>query len=150
MKIKTGKLLVGGLAGAVALNLIHEGYRQMDNDAPKVHLIGEEAIIKVLNAFDRPVPNEKNLYQIALTVDVISNTLYYSLIGAGNNKHLFKRGLLMGPAVGIGTVFMPQKMDLNSAPIDRTTKTKFLTVLWYTLGGLAAAATLKVLDKGHL
>lgn len=146
MKLTT--VLAGGLAGAVTLNLLHETYRKIDEDAPKIHLIGEEALVKMLKFANLPQPkNEKELYRWTMAGDIISNSAYYSLIGAGKSKNLWKRGLILGLAAGVGGVFMPKKMDLNNAPTDRTTETKVLTVLWYTLGGLAAAGVIKALNK---
>lgn len=146
--MKTGIALAGGLAGAVALNLIHETYRKIDKDAPHIHLIGEEALVKLLKAANLPVPHdEKELYSYTLAGDVLSNAFYYGCIGFGKKKHLVRRGLIAGLAAGIGTVFMPSKINLNQAHSDRTTETKALTILWYTLGGLAAAGAMNVLGK---
>jgi hypothetical protein len=146
--MKATTALAGGLTGAVTLNLIHELYRQIDKDAPKVHLIGEEALLKMLKAANLPLPaNDKQLYQWTLTGDIISNAIYYSLLGASKRKNLIKNGLILGFAAGLGAVFMPEKMGLNDAPTTRTTETKLLTVLWYTLGGLTAGATMKMLRK---
>ncbi len=62
MKLTTA--LAGGLAGAVTLNLIHETYRKIDEDAPKIQLIGEEALVKMLKAVHLPQPNgEEELYR---------------------------------------------------------------------------------------
>jgi len=147
MKIRTA--LAGGLAGAIALNLIHEAYRKMDPDAPHIHLIGEEALVKLLKTANLPEPaNEDELYLWTLAGDVLSNTFYYSLIGAGKNKDLLKRGLVLGAAAGLGAVLMPEKMGLNDAPSTRTTETKVLSVLWYTLGGVVAAQVIRLLRKG--
>lgn len=147
-KMKIGTALAGGLAGALTLNLIHEAYRQIDKDAPKIHLIGEEALVKMLKAVDLPVPSsKKERYQLTLAGDIVSNALYFSLIGFGRNKHLLRRGLILSLAAGIGAVFTPQKIGLNNAPSDRTTETKLLTLLWYTFGGLATVGVLRVLKK---
>jgi len=146
MKLTTA--LAGGFAGAVTLNLIHEGYRKMDKDAPKIHLIGEEALLKMLKSVKLPLPkNRDEIYKWTMTGDIISNAAYYSLIAAGKPKSLLNRGLLLGLAAGIGGVVTPAKMGLNNAPTDRTLETKVLTVLWYTLGGLAAAGVMKALKK---
>lgn len=146
MKLTTA--LAGGLAGTVALNLIHETYRKIDEDAPKIHLIGEEALVKMLKAAHLPQPNGKEeLYRWTMAGDIFSNTVYYSLIGAGKRKGLLKRGFILGLVAGVVTVFMPEKIGLNSAPSDRTTETKVLTMLWYTLGGLAAAGVMRIFKK---
>lgn len=146
--MKTGTALAGGLVGAVTLNLIHETYRKIDKDAPHIHLIGEEALVKLFKTTHISVPSKQNeLYIYTLAGDVLSNALYYSVIGFGKKKHLIRRGLVIGLAAGIGAVFLPSKMNLNQAHSDRTTETKVLTVLWYTLGGLAAAGAMKVLRR---
>ncbi len=146
--MKTATALAGGLAGALTLNLIHETYRKIDKDAPHIHLIGEEALTKLLKAAGLPLPStQKELYSYTLAGDILSNALYYSLIGFGKKKHLLRRGLVLGLAAGVGAVFLPSKMGLNQSHSDRTTETKFLTILWYTLGGLAAAGAIKVLGK---
>jgi len=146
--MKKGTTIIGGTAGAVALNLLHEAYRQIDADAPHIHLIGEEALVKILKTVHLPLPNnKKELYRWTLAGDVLSNAAYFSLLGLGESKHILRRGLILGSAAGVGAVFMPQKMGLNNAPSDRTMETKILTVLWYTLGGLAAAGVMKVLRK---
>ena len=146
MKLITA--LSGGLAGAVTLNLIHESYRQIDADAPKIHLIGEEALLKMLNAGKLPLPkNRDELYKWTLAGDIISNAAYYSLIAAGKPKNLLKRGLILSLAAGIGAVFTPEKIGLNNSPTDRTLETKVLTVLWYTLGGLTAVGVMKAMKK---
>ena len=146
--MKATTALAGGLAGAVTLNLVHELYRQIDPDAPKVHLLGEEALVKMLKAANLPLPsNENELYKWTLAGDILSNTVYYSLIGAAKKKNLVKSGLILGFAAGLGAVFMPEKLGLNDAPTTRTTVTKLLTVLWYTLGGLTAGSVMKFLRK---
>lgn len=146
--MKATTALAGGLAGAVTLNLVHELYRQIDPDAPKVHLIGEEALVKMLKTANLPVPfQEKELYKWTLAGDILSNTLYYSLVGASKKKNLIKNGLILGFTAGVGAVFMPEKLGLDDAPVARTTETKLLTVLWYTLGGLTSGWVMKVLRK---
>lgn len=144
--MKTTTALTGGLAGALTLNLIHETYRKIDKDAPHIQLIGEEVLVKLLKAANLPLPaTRKDLYGYTLAGDILSNALYYSLIGLGKKKHLFRHGLFLGLAAGAGTVFLPSKMNLNQSHSDRTAETKMLTILWYTLGGLAAAGAIRFL-----
>jgi hypothetical protein len=40
--------VIGGIAGAVALNILHQEVKQFDNEAPRVDLVGEEALSKGL------------------------------------------------------------------------------------------------------
>ena len=141
------KNLAGGLTGALALNLLHEAYRRIDSDAPRVDLLGEEALSKSLEYAGANPPKGDDLYLATLAGDVFSNTLYYSLIGASGNKRIIYRGAAYGLVAGIGAVVLPKPMGLDDAPVARSTKTKILTVAWYLIGGLAAAMAIKQLKR---
>jgi hypothetical protein len=141
------KKLLGGLAGALALNLIHETYRRFDNKAPRVELIGEEALTNIVEATGNEAPTGSRLYAATLVGDVLSNALYFSLIGIGNRKNLITRGAVFGAAAGAGAIIFTEDMGLKDAPINRFSRTKVLTVSWYLIGGLVAAASIKALSK---
>ena len=55
--------LIGGLAGAVALNIIHEVARKLDPDAPQVQLVGEEALSSLLQHWEVHRPKATNCMQ---------------------------------------------------------------------------------------
>ena len=139
----------GGIAGAVALNVLHELYRRLDPaDAPRMDLIGEEALEKTLEQVNVEPPSSPTLYNLTLAGDLVSNATYYSLIGADKDKNLLLRGALFGLAAGVGAVLLPQPLGLDEAPSNRTPKTQALTVAWYLAGGLVAAAVTQLLrDK---
>jgi hypothetical protein len=139
--------LLGGLAGAVTLNLFHEGYRRIDKDAPRVDLVGEEALTKAVSAMGCTPPTGNKLTAVTMAADVVSNSLFYSLIGIGNNRNALLRGAALGLGVGIATLKLTPVFGLNDAPITKTTKTKILTVAWYTLGGLAAGWAISCLNQ---
>ena len=42
------KNLIAGAAGAIALNVLHETLKKESNDVPRVDLLGEDAVQKVL------------------------------------------------------------------------------------------------------
>ncbi|WP_317172766.1 hypothetical protein [Hymenobacter sp. HDW8] len=77
--------------------------------------------------------------------DLLSNGLYYSLVGTGKNA--WQRGLVLGLAAGIGGVVLPGPMGLGEAPSNRTPQTKLMTVAWYLIGGLAAAGVARATRK---
>lgn len=135
--------LLGGLTGALVLNALHESVRQIDNDAPRIDLVGEEAVNKLREAAGAAPLQGKDLYATALSADVLSNALYYSLIGL-NSKHALKTGLLTGAAAGVGAICLTEKVGLNDAPINRNNQARALTVAYYTIGGLAAACAIKL------
>jgi hypothetical protein len=125
--------IIGGLAGAVALNIIHQTVGYFDHDAPRVDLIGEEALTKTMEAVDLTPPTGNALFAATITADVISNALYYSAIGFGDKKYLVLRGGIVGVAAGVGALTLTEPMGLSDAPVTRTDKTKVITVAWYTL-----------------
>lgn len=145
--MKIIKNIIGGLAGAIALNILHETVRRYDKDAPRVDLVGEEAITKGMEAVGADPPQGQNLYLSTLAADLLSNAFYYSLIGGGKRKHLILRGIGYGAAAGIGALTLTKPLGLKNKPVARTDKTKVLTVAYYTLGGIVAAMTMKALRK---
>jgi len=141
------KNLLAGFAGAVALNLIHEGLKNTSPNMPRIDLVGEEALNKVLGSFGAAISNDKKLYQATLASDVLSNALYYSLIGAGSSKFIIGRAIVSGLSAGLGAVNLPDKMALDDEPVTKTSKTKMLTIAYYLSGALVTAVVLKALNK---
>lgn len=145
--MKTVQNLIGGITGAVALNIIHQVAKSIDHDAPRVDLVGEEAIKKGMKYFDTQPPKGNNLFMAALAGDLISNAVYYSAIGLGKNNGLLFRGAAYGLSAGIGALTLTEPMGLSDAPITKTPQTKVMTVAWYLLGGIVTALTIKALRK---
>ncbi|MBC8051691.1 MAG: hypothetical protein H7Y13_01360 [Sphingobacteriaceae bacterium] len=139
----------GGLAGACALTLMHEIVKRLDSEAPRMDLMGMQAVKKGLNKADAVVPDSKNLYRIALAGDLISNTIYYSLGVAGKRKYIWPKGALAGAAAGLGAIFLPKSIGLNPAYSSRTLKTKAFTTGLYLIGGLVASAVAKKLENNR-
>jgi hypothetical protein len=137
----------GGFAGATVLTLLHETIRRIDADAPRMDLLGMQAISKSLKAAKIEVPDEDNLFKITMAGDVISNSLYYSLTGIGDKNNAILRGSLLGLAAGLGAVYLPKPLGLNERPSNRTVETKLLTVGLYLAGGLVAGAASHLLEN---
>jgi hypothetical protein len=136
--------LTAGLAGAVALTLLHETARRLrPEDAPRMDVLGMRGLRKLLHLADAPQPDDDTLFDMTMVGDVLSNGLYYSLVGSG--KHAVQRGLLLGLAAGAGGVLLPGPMGLGKAPTNRTTQTQLMTLAWYTVGGLVAGAAARAL-----
>jgi hypothetical protein len=144
--MKLSAALGGGLAGAVALTVLHEIVRQQDPKAPRMDLLGMNALAKGLRKMDRPVPERNTLFGITMAGDIISNALYYALIGIGKRKSVWTRGAALGAAAGLGGVLLPRPMGLDPAPSNRTNRTRVMTVGWYLFGGLVAAAAMAALE----
>jgi hypothetical protein len=146
--MNTMKNLLGGLTGAVTLNVLHELYRRIDPLAPRVDLVGKEALTKTVEATGHTAPRGKKLYLATLVGDILSNSIYYAVIGQGRQKNLLLRGAALGLAAGIGALKLSEPIGLDNTPISKSTRTKVLTVAWYLAGGLVAALVLKKLrDK---
>ena len=131
--------LGSGLAGAVVVNALHETVRRLrPADAPRMDVLGERGLRKLLGLADAPQPDHDTAYGLTLAGDLLSNGLYYSLVGRG--KGTWWRGAALGVAAGVGGVVLPGPLGLGEAPSNRTPQTKAMTVAWYAIGGLAAAA----------
>jgi len=139
--------IAGGLAGALALNILHETVKHLDKDAPRVDLVGEEALSDIIKYTGHEPPKGKKLYAATLAGDIVSNALYYSAIGLGNKKDMIWRGAGYGLMAGAGAVFLTKPLGLNEKPVARTTKTKVLTATWYLFGGLVTALAIRGLKS---
>jgi hypothetical protein len=136
----------GGLAGALALTAIHQYVKTKDEDAPRMDLLGMEAIVKSLKKAHAPVPDQPDLYYLTMAGDIISNAVFYSAAGLGK-KQTWLKGALLGLAAGAGAVYLPKPMGLNEEHSNRTPETKTMAVLYYLTGGLVAAGSMKLLKK---
>ena len=135
-----------GLAGALALTAVHETARQQVATAPRMDMLGMQAIEKGFRSLNAQPPEGKSLYEMALAGDLISNAMYYSMVAQGKPEDALRRGLMLGLAAGISAVVLPKPMGLQPQ-INRTMATHAMTVGWYVLGGLAAGAAYQVLSK---
>ncbi|MEJ6982589.1 hypothetical protein WG906_19135 [Pedobacter sp. P351] len=137
----------GGLAGACALTILHEIVKRINNDAPRMDLLGMQTVKKGMQSAEQPVPEDKHLYQIALAGDIVSNTIYYSLGIAGKRKYIWPKGALTGLSAGIAAIFLPKALGLNPAYSSRTLTTKAFTTGLYLIGGLVASAVAKKIEN---
>jgi hypothetical protein len=138
--------LAAGMAGAAVLTAVHETTRRVTPDAPRMDILGERAIAKMMRGAGKTPPRGKNLHRLALGGDLVSNSLYYAMVGSGRDAWV--RGAALGLAAGIGAVVLPPVLGLGRAPRGLTARTKAMTVGYYLLGGLAAAAASRVLSGG--
>ena len=130
--------LAGGAAGAAALTAVHEAARRALRDAPRMDVLGERAIAAGLRAAGAEPPPEPRLHSAALVGDLVSNSAYYALVGAGGPDGAVTRGAALGLVAGLGAVLLPGPLGLGTGPSRRTPQTAAMTVAWYTLGGVVA------------
>jgi len=138
--------LASGVAGAIATNVAHEIVRRATPLAPRVDLLGMQALAKMYRAVDAAPPTGRTLYVRTLIGDVISNTAYFSLAGAAGQRSRIA-GLGLGVVAGIGAFFVPEHSDLDEITTARSTPTKLLVVGLYTLGGLVAGTLFAALEE---
>jgi hypothetical protein len=139
------KALGSGLVGAFTLTLIHETARRFIDDAPRMDVVGMRAITKTLEAAgaEAPVP----LHEAALVGDLVTNSLFYGLVGLGSSEDALRNGALLGLAAGLGAVFLPEPLGLGRQPTEDSPQTELMTVAWYLLGGIAAGAAYQALGS---
>ncbi|WP_260625726.1 hypothetical protein [Hymenobacter sediminicola] len=141
--------LLGGMAGAVALTVLHETVRRLrPEDAPRMDVLGMRGLRKLLAKADAPQPDEETAYGLTMLGDLVSNGLCYSLVGTG--KGALGRGTALGLAAGIGGVVLPGPLGLGEGPSNRTPQTKAMTVAWYTVGGIVAGVVAQQLSKENV
>jgi hypothetical protein len=145
--MKDIKAFLGGIAGAAVLNILHESIRRIDHFAPRVELVGEEALTRLTKAAGATPLTGNARYGATLAGDLLSNALYYALIGLGPNKYLLHRGAAYGLAAGVGALTLTKPLGLSDAPVKRTPRTQVMTVGYYLIGGLVTAGVIGALKK---
>lgn len=135
--------IVGGISGAVVLNLVHEAAKRLSHKAPQIDQMGEEALSKTVEAVGLEAPTGKALTVSTLAADLASNAGYYAMIGKGDRDTILLRGAGYGLMAGLGAIGLAKPLGLDERPVTKTDETKLLTVAWYLLGGLAAALVIK-------
>jgi hypothetical protein len=144
------KSTLGGLAGACTLTLLNESVKKLDKDAPRMDLLGMNAVARLMKGQNILAQTAGKLFPIAMAGDLVSNSLYYSMADTGDKKKTLMRGALLGVGAGLGAVILPKTLGLNDEATTRTVKTKVLTVTWYLIGGLVAAAAINLLEKKRI
>ena len=132
--------IISGLIGSLALTAIHETARRLLPEAPRADILGVRALEKGMLAAGKQPPTGDALHYTALGADVAANAAYYSLVGIAGRRRAPLAGLLLGLAAGVGAVALPGPLGLGSEPTTRSPETTAMTVAWYTLAGLVAAA----------
>jgi len=143
------KRVLPPLTGALVLNLVHELARNRVERAPEINKIGEEAIANVYKKAGEKPPTGKKRYAMAMAGDLIANTAYYRMVAGESKSETWAKGLLFGLLAGVGALTATEPLGLDDTPVNRSTRTKAMTVLYYTLGGLATATVYLALNK-HL
>lgn len=128
--------VIAGAAGALALTAVHQAARAVTDDAPRMDVVGMRALARGLGAAGaEPRGHEDAMYAATLAGDLLSNSAYYALATT------YPRGVALGLAAGIGALLLPEPMGLGTPPKSDRLPNRVMTVAWYLIGGLVAAAT---------
>lgn len=138
--------VIGGLAGACALTLINQVVSKFDREAPRLDLLGMNAVAKFFKGSHAAPAVVQKLFPMSVAGDLVSNTLYYALATSKSKDAALIKGLALGVGAGLGAVVLPKPMGLDTKPTNLTRKTQALTVAWYIIGGLVAAAVMNAVD----
>ena len=140
--------LASGAIGAIALTALNEGARRRIPHAPRMEVIGMRALSAAVRALGGRPSRGRKLFHETLGADLLSNTIYYGLVGAGSRQSRLSRGILLGAAAGLGAVLLPPALGLGRPPGNRRPATPLMTIAWYTAGGVAAALAGRMLNGG--
>ncbi len=139
------RAVISGVVGASSLTVLHEVARQSVPHAPRVDVLGMRVIAQSFAAVNQTPPSRSELYWLALLGDLVSNSLYYSLVAIGNRPSIWRRGALLGAAAGLGAALLPRPLGPGRQPDQQFPTTHLLTFAWYLIGGLAASAAAQAL-----
>lgn len=139
--------MMAGVAGAGALTLVHQAARLVTPHAPRMDVLGKRALRGAYRQFGVGPRSDRALEREALAGDMVANSAYYSLIGMGSRESVWARGLALGLAAGVGALMLPKPIGLGDPPHADRVDTQVMTVAWYVLGGLMAAAAFAARDR---
>jgi hypothetical protein len=137
---------MSGAAGAMALTAVHQAARGRVPNAPRMDVLGMRAIARGAAAAGLPFPTGRRLYRSTLAGDLVSNALYYALVGWGG-RDAARNGAVLGAAAGVGALVLPPLIGLGEPPHVESWANRIMTVAWYTLGGVVAGATYEKLAR---
>jgi hypothetical protein len=141
------RAVVACAVGSLTTNVLHELARRTRSDAPRIDLLGMQALAKSLNLLKLPAPTGRTLYGATLAADLITNSVYFSLVGAASRERSIVAGAAIGVLAGCGAVMLPPQLGLATQLTNRTPFTRAMSVALYTAGGLAAGYTQRALSS---
>lgn len=130
--------LLSGLAGAVALTVLHETARRVVPDPPRMDQLGRRALRRAIRAAGATPPSRDEQQGIALAGDLLTNGLAYALVAMGPPQSAPMRGGLIGGTLGLMGLVGPPVLGLGPGPEGQKPRTQAMTVAWYAAGGLVA------------
>jgi hypothetical protein len=137
-----GKLGFGsGVVGAASVALLnHVGSRYLPR-APRLDILGLQLAAAAFNKLGIQAPRGPSMKVLALVGSLVSNSMFYGLVGLGKPRTAWLRGGALGLAMGLGVLALPAALGVGERETGRTPMTKAGTLAWYALGGILAALT---------
>lgn len=147
--MKVTAALAGGLAGTVTVASLHEAFRRITPDAPRMDILDMELIRKGLRSINKKALGEEELQRWAVAGELVCDTVYYGLTAVGSKRGRWFRGTLLGLIAGVTAVILPKSFGLSTEPSNKTLGTQLMTIGLYLTGGLVAAATMQLVDNAE-
>ena len=144
------KAFISGTVGAGVLTLVHEAARRQVPRAPRLDIVGMRAVDRFMGWMNLQLLNRPQLRRVALAGDLVSNSLYYSAVPGRTPGATWARGLVLGALAGIGALSLPTRLGLGTPPDSSRRSNQVMTVAWYVVGGLAAAAAANIHARTQL
>jgi hypothetical protein len=104
--------------------------------APRMDEVAMRGLRRILPGRFR---DPRRLHQLALAGDLVSNSVYYSVIAAPTRKATWTRAAVLGTAAGLCALFLPERLGLGAPQNSHRRSNRFMTVGWYLAGALATA-----------
>jgi hypothetical protein len=145
--MKASAAFAGGLAGTLTVSTIHEAFRRVTPDAPRIDKLNMALLRKGFKSVNKPEPGDDELQRWGVGLELACDTAYYSVAGVGGKKGVWMRAGLLGLVAGVTAVVLPKPLGLPQEPTNKTVATQLMTIGLYVMGGLAAAAITQLVDS---
>ena len=134
---KAGRSITSGIAGALMLNGIYEVARRVIEFAPRLDILAMRGPRRIVPKEDL---DARRLRRLTLVGDLVANSMFYSVAAGPTTGATWTRAALLGTAGGVGALVLPERMGLGKSPHSERRVNQFMTVAWYLVAGVAAAA----------
>jgi hypothetical protein len=132
--------IAGGVAGALAVALIHQILKKLDEEAPHLDALGLTSATDANHAL-----GSGSATTSTVGTSLLSNTLYYGMAGYSDKKMAHQDSLL-SHAEGIGALYGPKLLggtEASSSPAEKHSK---VTSFLHAIGGFIATKVMEFIE----
>ena len=122
--------LGSGLVGAASVTLLNHLAKRYLPQAPRLDILGLQLARVAFNKARIDPPRGLPLKIVALLGGLVSNSIFYGLVGLGKPRNAWLRGGALGLLMGIGAVTLPATLGASNDTTARTPITKAGTLAW--------------------